>query len=319
MRLLLHIGTPKTGTTALQEFLFLNRDSLKSRGFHQLDGIGKPNNILFTAYFSEQPPSNIVPRYSAINKLGNLEQKRQHFRENGFIENLDTQLEKIKQMGGNVIISSEQLSQHLRTPAEIENLMEWSKLRFEQVRIACVVREPRYSIPAAWATNVRNRGTRSLEGQLREALRDLPKGEGHASYDRLAVARLWSTAFGIASLDLFDYQEPNLDIRRLFADHYLGGTSGLVLSKSRANESPNRATVEAWRLANLLFQPFDENLKRSPLNLRARGVLAHIVSGVTRPLALTRRQARRLAKVTAPLHEKFNQEFGNAFVKLSND
>jgi hypothetical protein len=34
MKLLLHIGTPKTGTTALQQFLHANREDLATRGFH---------------------------------------------------------------------------------------------------------------------------------------------------------------------------------------------------------------------------------------------------------------------------------------------
>ena len=34
MKLLLHIGTHKTGTTALQQFLYANRELLAACGFH---------------------------------------------------------------------------------------------------------------------------------------------------------------------------------------------------------------------------------------------------------------------------------------------
>ena len=34
MKLILHIGTHKTGTTALQQFLHANREALAARGFH---------------------------------------------------------------------------------------------------------------------------------------------------------------------------------------------------------------------------------------------------------------------------------------------
>ncbi len=34
MKLILHIGTHKTGTTALQQFLYANREPLVGHGFH---------------------------------------------------------------------------------------------------------------------------------------------------------------------------------------------------------------------------------------------------------------------------------------------
>ncbi len=41
MNLIVHIGTPKTGTTTIQEMLFESREILKSKGFHFLQCAGK--------------------------------------------------------------------------------------------------------------------------------------------------------------------------------------------------------------------------------------------------------------------------------------
>ena len=50
MRLILHIGTEKTGTTAVQNFLYQNRQSLLQRRIGLLSSIDSPNNRKLYAY-----------------------------------------------------------------------------------------------------------------------------------------------------------------------------------------------------------------------------------------------------------------------------
>ncbi|AXT69661.1 hypothetical protein [Vibrio sp. dhg] len=44
MKLFLHIGTEKTGTTSIQESLYLNKVELISRGFYFVQSVGIKNN-----------------------------------------------------------------------------------------------------------------------------------------------------------------------------------------------------------------------------------------------------------------------------------
>ena len=54
MKCILHIGTEKTGTTLLQEWLYHNITSLSKCGIYLSEIIGKPNNQLVPAYFSNR-------------------------------------------------------------------------------------------------------------------------------------------------------------------------------------------------------------------------------------------------------------------------
>ena len=55
MKCILHIGTEKTATSTIQQFLQLNRAELSGQGVSQSECLGKPCRIddrLFSAYFS---------------------------------------------------------------------------------------------------------------------------------------------------------------------------------------------------------------------------------------------------------------------------
>ena len=46
MKCILHIGTEKTGTTILQDWLYDNKVELSKVGVYLSDNLGKTNNIL---------------------------------------------------------------------------------------------------------------------------------------------------------------------------------------------------------------------------------------------------------------------------------
>ena len=50
MKAVIHIGTEKTGTTTLQEFLHLNRANLKNQGIAYLQSPGERNNRKLATY-----------------------------------------------------------------------------------------------------------------------------------------------------------------------------------------------------------------------------------------------------------------------------
>ena len=50
-KLYLHIGTEKTGTTLLQEWLYTNKKKKRKNGIYLPNQLEEPNNILLPTYF----------------------------------------------------------------------------------------------------------------------------------------------------------------------------------------------------------------------------------------------------------------------------
>ena len=53
MKCILHIGTEKTGTTILQDWLYYNHQILSNRGVYLSQTIGKNNNREIVSYFMD--------------------------------------------------------------------------------------------------------------------------------------------------------------------------------------------------------------------------------------------------------------------------
>lgn len=54
MKCILHIGTAKTGTTLLQNWIYDNKVEFSKSGIYISENLGKTNNRLIPAYFSSQ-------------------------------------------------------------------------------------------------------------------------------------------------------------------------------------------------------------------------------------------------------------------------
>ena len=54
MQCILHIGTEKTGTTLIQNWLYANQEALSEQGVFLSEQLGKTNNRLISAYFQPE-------------------------------------------------------------------------------------------------------------------------------------------------------------------------------------------------------------------------------------------------------------------------
>jgi hypothetical protein len=60
MKVYLHIGIEKTGTTTIQDFLIINQDHLKKQGVEISSALGEGNNVLLAAYAMSHDRSSSV-------------------------------------------------------------------------------------------------------------------------------------------------------------------------------------------------------------------------------------------------------------------
>jgi hypothetical protein len=136
-RVYLHIGLPKTGTTAVQEMLWLNRDALTAAG------VCYPG-YLHTAHF-----------------LAAIDLQPQRYGD--WLEPLsegawDRLAEHARSWPGTSVISCELLAS--ATPEQVERAL--ASLDFAEVHVVCTARDLARQIPSVWQENVKTGQTTTL-------------------------------------------------------------------------------------------------------------------------------------------------------------
>lgn len=134
-RLYLHLGSPKTGTTYLQEILWNNRDALAHAG---------------VLYPGDRPEAHF---HAAMDLQG------RRFQEDWFDPDVPGAwrdlVERARHWPGPVVFSHELFGD--TEPADIERAL--SDLAFAEVHLVCTARDLVRQIPAVWQEDLKNRHT----------------------------------------------------------------------------------------------------------------------------------------------------------------
>ena len=151
--LTLHIGTEKTGTTSIQNFLDINYLNLKEQG------ISIPRSLCYSESFNHRWAAII-----AYNKNRNDDNTKDLFKSQ---EDRSKQIqEKIKEFKSEVnsdpsnswIISSEHLQSRLSTKEEINRLKIILSSLFEDIKILIYLRDPIETAISWWSTKIKSEG-----------------------------------------------------------------------------------------------------------------------------------------------------------------
>jgi hypothetical protein len=135
-RVFLHIGTPKSGTTYLQDMLAINREAIARQG------LTYPNTR--TGNHFEAALDLIEERWA-----GQREVARGQW---------PALVNEARKASGDVLVSHEILA--AATPAQIKTVME--AFADDDVHIVLTARDLARQIPAEWQENVKHRGRRSF-------------------------------------------------------------------------------------------------------------------------------------------------------------
>jgi hypothetical protein len=242
---ILHIGTEKSGTTALQEWLYCNRLPLSARGFYLSDQLGKPNNRIFAAYFSRQ-----LDEWAQINRLMSIEQKDGYL--SGFEISLRQELTEALKSHERVVISSEHLHSRVVTQKEIQAVHEFLTSIFDQVYVVCYFRNQAAMALSLYSTALKFGHAVKLE----TFMNDVHDGNYYYNFERIAMN--WSAVFGKENCRFRIYDRRKLvgrDIRYDFLE-----TCGIYsriadfdFSQESSNDSLSKATASVFRLINILL------------------------------------------------------------------
>jgi len=243
-RILLHVGTPKTGTSYLQDVLFRNRDLLAGKG------------VLY-------PADRFDAQFLAALDLmrlpwGGLETEA--------VGAWDAMAEKVRAWKGTTIISHEILATASRT--QIRRALESLGHPEAEVHIVLSVRDLVRQIPAEWQENVKHRRTVGY-GKFLDQIRDPERGSRLATWfwgvqEIPDILDRWGAELDPSRVHLITVPRPGAPQDQLwqrFAAAFGLAELPLDLHAERANPSlgvPETALLRRInRAANELVQPAD--------------------------------------------------------------
>ncbi|TXS91334.1 hypothetical protein FV139_16515 [Parahaliea maris] len=244
MRCVIHIGTEKTGSTAIQRYLLHHKDELSLSGVHCCESYGKGNNRAFAAAFTAPDRRD---DYFRQNDLDDPESRKQWFE--SLAAQFDTELQETGETIGTFLISSEHLHSRLQSASEVRAVADFVLPRFSSVEIRCYLRRQDELALSRFSEALR-------AGYAPPAL--LPKGQRPLStqpapyFDYAALLDRWALAFGDAAVHPRIFSRESLFKGDVVADFLqsIGQRKAPESKVIRANEALPATTQAAIYMLN---------------------------------------------------------------------
>jgi hypothetical protein len=236
--LYLHIGTEKTGTTTIQEFLRANRGRLLARGVQYPKLPGPPNQICLTAAALEEVNAS-VKNMLHLHSANDLEVFRQ---------TLSAALSQAVSGSGckMAILSNEHCSSRLQQPAEVQTLHDMLRPHFDRIFIVVYLRRQDEFLLSTYSTAVKSGVEREL---------GLPKFSPRHDrrYDYWKLLSRWATVFGRDAMICRRFERSTLKNGDVIDDFLqtVGVENDPAFERPpNQNESLDAASLEFMRLMN---------------------------------------------------------------------
>lgn len=252
-RIHLHIGTPKTGTTSIQEYLSTNYSRLYHDG-HLVPKTSRncvANHTLLTNYcINKQNITSISIRNGIFTK-----DALKQFRKN-FYQNLREEINSFQ--GETVIISNEQCYGRLSEVSELEKLKDLFNGLAEQITIIVYIREQSDMLCSFYSSQMKSGKTFKIE--------NLESFQKNGLFDYHNKLKIWEEVFGIENIILRIFNKKNLVENDIVVDFC--NTLGLPIYENRPehlNTALNAKQCEYLRIANQ-YIPFFHNNRVNPFH-----------------------------------------------------
>jgi len=238
MTIFLHIGTEKTGTTYIQNFLRDNQSELLKQGFLYPRTPGEINHTKLTAYAQDDNTFDDLRSFLKTKQP----QEVIHFRK-AFEKEFFKELKRCPV--GNIIFSGEHCSSRLLTHREISRLKDLLDQAGHDIKVIIYLRRQDQYLLSTYSTWVKSGATGKLE---------LPSARrANARYDFAVLLDRWAEVFGTSNLLVRPYNKDCLVSGELLQDfaHCVGLKIGRqFVMPSEKNESLDAEVLEYLRNLN---------------------------------------------------------------------
>lgn len=229
-KLFLHVGSYKTGTTAIQTVLAKNRQALAKQGFKYPGREVNHHKFIFSC----KPTEKDIPRqFRGINQ-GKLSQIA-----SSFISELETDFKGIY---NNQILSTEYLFVHDKTL--IEKSVNYLKTFFSEIEVIVFIRNPIDYVTSFQQQAIKARSYIDLSTALQ--------------YDFKKVIETWKTFFPVKVLEY----NRHVDSLEVFCNEIGIDKSNFQNENKRSNTSLNiEQMLLLEKIQNRLYQDYEDQFK----------------------------------------------------------
>ncbi len=186
MKCLLHIGTEKTGTTALQACLHDSRDALSAMGIHFCASMGQRNNRLLAQAMMRSWREDDFFKGRGIDDI----RARKAWRRS-VVESFRQEVAAVGYDKHTFVISSEHFHSRLARPGEIRMLAAVLRALFDDVEVVCYLRRQDRMAISLYSTVLKAGHSVSAMLPMDDSL---PRTRYYFDYERLL--NRWAKAFG---------------------------------------------------------------------------------------------------------------------------
>jgi|GEM_PF-4583677 hypothetical protein len=193
MKLILHIGTAKTGTTTLQHWFASNRESLRSQGIYYLKSLGQVNHSKLYVLAMSRVTSN---HYSHKHNISSVEDYQI------FKSNSTQDFEQEYAENSNIktwVISNEHLHSRLTHIEMINQVKQFLWDKFEEIEVLVHLR-PQVDIAVSLASTA----TRVGKAVNSSWFSQQKKADHYYNYDQLIEK--WETVFGAEKITILPFK-----------------------------------------------------------------------------------------------------------------
>lgn len=242
MKVVLHIGIEKTGTTAIQSFLSDNRKELRTEGFAYLESTGLPSNRKIATYSFDEDRSDDHHQMLGIVDA----EPRKHWNEE-FVTAFKNEIENLDSSIHTIVISNEQLHSRLERITEIERVKALLAPHCDEIEVLVYLRRQDQLATSLYSTALKC-------GHSFDTILPNVAPETHY-YNFEILLNKWAEVFGQENIKarVFDKAELlNSDLLEDFLCH--AGMSSINMNNKqlpgRQNESLEPRAQEYLRIAN---------------------------------------------------------------------
>jgi hypothetical protein len=273
MKCLLHIGTEKTGTTVLQDWLYDNKAQLSRVGVYLSETLGKPNNRLIPAYFKAS-----LDDWAWQNGIANEAEKEKYF--DGFIERLKSEVLAAKKTHSVFVITSEHLSSRVIEREEIEQLYDFLVSVFSEVEVVCYFRDQFDLVVSLYSTALKLDSYDNIDSFVNQAKPEI------YFYNYLKIADNWADVFGkhncnfrIYDMSKFIDNDIRIDLLSVITGDIDIDLGTFNMARNSSNESLSLLQSAAFKAINRNIPYWaSDSLSVNRDNLLAKRKLANMES-----------------------------------------